>query len=482
MEMAYDKCSAHNQSQDFVAFSGKRKSQRLENQRIKRQKIENADDVPTGTKITDINPDCLEHILMYLNLGDLLNVADSNKYLKSVAEEIYVRKYGRKNAPEYCGKTILEISAISLCRMRNYEFDGYSLKLGDLKTCLQFVRCFGHLLHDIILDNVTSSVSNVYGRTLIYINEYCGDHLWFIRIKGFDLSTAFKKPFLKVTVANLIDCGFGKKSLNWLFPNVTSISYKSHGKFLNIDKHMPMLKCLYIGVSQCGKLSNSGKKAIEKAFRLNPQLKRLEINLGAGLNLQLLSKVSKYIQSLEDLMLKATLKKDFCFANDTIYFKSVESFYLNLKLEKDLKTINGSNDIQNLNQTEDELLLPNIPFAFDRLKHLKIRGNCRYSDQLFSFISKCPTINFLQFWDYIFISKTDVAKIAAMLPAVKKILFYERYSLEEVCHYLTEFKLLNEFGFRLKNEDDLDVLRTRFGHEWQISPGFCVDMKRSVRR
>lgn len=451
--------SVHSTNQHGT-IGGKRKSKRLEELRIKRQRLENLEDSLAGPKITDINPDCIEHILTYLNLGDLLNVADSNKYLKSVTERIYVRKYGRKNAPDYCGKMILEINEIKLSRKRNYKFDAYSLKPVDLKTCLQLVRCFGHLLHDIILDNVTNAASNAYNRILIYINRYCAEHLRFFRVKGLDILNVSKKPFVRVFVANLIDCGMGKHSLNWLFPNVSSLSYKANGKFINIDKQIPNLKCLYIGISN-GKLTNAGKENIKKVFRLNPQLKRLEITLGAGLNMQLLADVSKYLQSIDDLAVMATAKKDFRFSNGTIHFENADSFFVDLKLER-------------------EELFPKIPFSFAQLKHLKLRGNCRYSDELFSFISKCPTIKFLQFWDYMYISKMDVTKIAHALPSVRQILFYERYSFEEVSHYLAEFKLLSEFGFRLNDDNYFDDLRARFGNEWQISQGFCIDMKRSL--
>lgn len=45
------------------------------------------------TKITDMPQLCLEHIFMYLDLEDLLNVVDANKYLRLAAQTPFSRKY-----------------------------------------------------------------------------------------------------------------------------------------------------------------------------------------------------------------------------------------------------------------------------------------------------------------------------------------------------------------------------------------------------
>lgn len=47
-------------------------------------------------KFTDLYFDCLEKLFEYLELPDLLNVADSTKLFKKAAELAYTRKYGNK--------------------------------------------------------------------------------------------------------------------------------------------------------------------------------------------------------------------------------------------------------------------------------------------------------------------------------------------------------------------------------------------------
>ena len=47
-------------------------------------------------KLTGLNIDCLENILEYLELGDLLNAATSNKRLNQAANFIFDREHSKK--------------------------------------------------------------------------------------------------------------------------------------------------------------------------------------------------------------------------------------------------------------------------------------------------------------------------------------------------------------------------------------------------
>ncbi|XP_031639718.1 uncharacterized protein LOC116351717 [Contarinia nasturtii] len=267
--------------------------------------------------------------------------------------------------------------------------------------------------------------------------------MWSIGIKGITILNKFQKPFSKVVCIFLEGCSLGPNSIDWLFPNMELLRYKA------------------VNVSH-GKRSNSCSKSIETVCRLNPQLKYFEVHLGSGLNMQLLADLSKYLQSLASLKIYVNSKEDLYYEGDTIHFKSLNYFDINLKLKGDE-------------------LFPKIPFSSDRLKSLEIRTIYRYSDELFKFISNHPTIDTLRFWSYMYIDEMNVKKIASVLPALKIIDFYDEYSFEEVCDCLTEFKLLKRFKFRLKDENKLDDLRVRFGNEWQISKTIAnfIEMKRT---
>lgn len=47
-------------------------------------------------KLTTINDDCKEAIFKFLNLIDLLNIAETNKQLNTAVCAVFKRKYGNK--------------------------------------------------------------------------------------------------------------------------------------------------------------------------------------------------------------------------------------------------------------------------------------------------------------------------------------------------------------------------------------------------
>lgn len=60
----------------------------------KRKKFEDADETnATIIKITDVNDDCLEIIFKNLEVGDLLNVANSCKRFKQPVDWVFKSKY-----------------------------------------------------------------------------------------------------------------------------------------------------------------------------------------------------------------------------------------------------------------------------------------------------------------------------------------------------------------------------------------------------
>lgn len=62
------------------------------------------------TKLTDV--ECIEYIFGFIDLIDLLNVADSNKYMSRVAEPIFSRKYG---------KNVISLTSVRMCSERFFN-------------------------------------------------------------------------------------------------------------------------------------------------------------------------------------------------------------------------------------------------------------------------------------------------------------------------------------------------------------------------
>lgn len=49
-------------------------------------------------KLTNLIDDCLEHIFMFLDVDDMLSIADTSKQLKTAADTVFARKFGKKNS------------------------------------------------------------------------------------------------------------------------------------------------------------------------------------------------------------------------------------------------------------------------------------------------------------------------------------------------------------------------------------------------
>ena len=91
-------------------------------------------------KVTGLNIDCIESNFEYLGLGDLLNAADSNVRLRMAANFIFVRRYQNK-------KIWFREMCISPNRLITIEEE--HIKISDLKTSLQLLRCFGRFIRTI---------------------------------------------------------------------------------------------------------------------------------------------------------------------------------------------------------------------------------------------------------------------------------------------------------------------------------------------
>lgn len=139
-----------------------------------------------NTKITDIDFVCLEFVLENLNIGNLLHVADSNKQLQLAAASVFSRKFGQRKVlltdiyPKY--RTL-------------FERDG-TIVVGGLKTCLQFLRCFGKLVKMLDISFVDSSKKHHFLMDE-YINQFCADSLIKLSVYGrlTSLMDDIKKPF-----------------------------------------------------------------------------------------------------------------------------------------------------------------------------------------------------------------------------------------------------------------------------------------------
>lgn len=96
-------------------------------------------------KITDLNVYCLEYILQYLDLEDLLNASDSNIHLRNEAKLIFRRRYSQMMVVlGYENKDVLPL-------LKTIVIETNIIKVNSMKMSLRILRCFGCLISKIEL-------------------------------------------------------------------------------------------------------------------------------------------------------------------------------------------------------------------------------------------------------------------------------------------------------------------------------------------
>lgn len=172
-------------------------------------------------KITSLNDNCLERIFDYLELKDLLNVADSNKRLKSVADMVFALKFSER-----------ELNFIDYTPIlgSNFITSPAEIHVGDVKSSLQLLRCFGHSISRIAINRNESKINHpkdcanvAFSRILLYVNEFCSESLTKINIQGGASCRIdrLENAFVKVETVHICNCEISNEvQLSALFPQV----------------------------------------------------------------------------------------------------------------------------------------------------------------------------------------------------------------------------------------------------------------------
>lgn len=216
---------------------------------------ENSIDV---TKITNLNHDCLEKIFDRLFLfNDILNVALSNKSLQVAAASAYKRKFGIKQ---------IDLDPTDTAAGPIFVRER-AMWISGLKSCLQFVRCFGENITDLVMSYGSNDHLNQY------IQQYCAESLTkisFLGVKSLHVNS-FERPFNNVNVVK-IEGDYSRNALShfidW-FPNMRHLIL-THNT-INADAiTFPQLVHLEI-------YSQRQQNCVE-LMRANPQLQTVELH------------------------------------------------------------------------------------------------------------------------------------------------------------------------------------------------------------
>lgn len=167
------------------------------------ESVDKTNEKKTATILTDINADCLQSIFNFLNLRDLLNVADANKYIKSAADSLFVRNFGKKT---------IFLRVMFARSDELLEMSQHKIEVNDLKTSLRLMRCFGAFISKLEYDFSIESVPTHRSVLDRYINDYCAESL--IEMEFFTISENvfehIEKPFLNVQSLRFNYCTLGE--------------------------------------------------------------------------------------------------------------------------------------------------------------------------------------------------------------------------------------------------------------------------------
>lgn len=396
---------------------------------------------PDELKLTDVGIDCLERILRYLPLNDLMNVADTNKQLKEVAELVFLLKHGN---------TILRILGFDFPINKFFE-NRVEICSVDLKIILQLLRCFGYLLHRleididirkrlVAIDNV--ELVNVYiDHLIVYIKQYCVETLTELNISNSPngLLNRFEGPFPNVHTAFVRSSDLPNVSLNEFFPKLKRLTYRCHqiSDLANIESNIQTLDHLEI-INWCRE-----NNELFRTIQLNPRLQSLGVPFFV-----IYQGINEKIPHLTDLRVDATGWSEI----DPIefHFKTVKR--LEIQYDVFRQRLFSSENL-------DELVLKFS--ASQPLRNLE--------EEFYKFIARHTSVRKLK----IIATSLELKlpKLQNMLPLLEEFDVPVFFLLRDVLRFMKNQKMLKVMKIYLQNyrmSRDYDVVQMQLNKEWRL--------------
>lgn len=232
------------------------------------------------TKIEDVYYDCLEHVFNYLNLEDLMNLADAIKAIRRDAATFFANKHkGKCIKVEPNNNKLIAVSV-----------EDQSISIHKLTLASKIIRLFGksitkiQITYNCILNGgvkcyfIRQSLDILRKRLMLYINKYCSKTLKTLILVGpIYLSIAeAKTAYENLEELSLIGgcIGFNASQFNEFFPNLRKMELfrccfdDPHG-FVATYQHLEHLRIYFLRFAPSSfKMDN-----VKEILNLNPQLK-----------------------------------------------------------------------------------------------------------------------------------------------------------------------------------------------------------------
>ncbi|XP_055325047.1 uncharacterized protein LOC129579219 isoform X1 [Sitodiplosis mosellana] len=427
----------------------KRKCMETEDSQPKKRRTDETTGLNNGTKITDVNQFCLEQIFIHLSLEDLLNVADSNAYLKLGTGMPFVWNYAGKSVLIdqtgliYYTKT--KIITKTNGSAPNPLFCDKDITIVDLKTIFQMIRCFGGMITELEFRYYKRSKNNQftnYHRIMSYIYEFCTESLKkasFDEALGFE---GFKIPFKNIedlTIKHLF--GLKEKCLSRVFPNVNrlNLGFCIDDTFSFLSEYFTNLQHLEFNWNV--PLSDS----VTDILRLNSNLRSFKIGMD---DFDVFKRISeRYLQSIESLDVEwIGVQKA---SDSSIYLPNVKKFKY-CYYERDVPA-------------------SKIPFSFNHLEEFEIKYVSTVEIFL-TFINENRTIEKLTFDRYAVLSMIGTGQLQNMLPYLKDIIYFRSISdnIDELPLLLSHMEFLRSFAFFAGRTLD-EQIRAACDGKWRMN-------------
>lgn len=386
--------------------------------------------------------DCLERIFRYLPLDDLLNVADSNKQLKEVAEMAFVLNHWNTN---------LTISGNHPFKRPGFWTCSNHTVSMNLKIILQVLRCFGHLILKLHIGSdevlVTSlEFSNIHiSHITSYIKLYCVESLTELNIRRKmpgGILNHFVDPFPNVRSAFVQSSDLTNLSLVELFPNMKCLTYRCDKitDFASIESNVPALNHLEI----VPRIPKEGSELF-RTIRLNPKLQILAIPFFA------------IYQGINEVLPHLTVLK-----------MDIQWFHINNSVHYHFKTVKRL-------EIQHYVHFTQMPFSFDNLEELDLKFMYArllkyHHEKFYDFINQHPSIIKLKIHGESI--EINLLKLINMLPVVKEFdVNHAPYLTRDVIRFVNEKKTLKIMNVFFKKKDH-SVIKLLNNKEWHLGKAY----------
>lgn len=217
-------------------------------------------DAPYELSLIDLPDLCLAKILSYLQLDDLMTVAEINPVFRSIANRVHK-----------LGSYWIEYNT----KLSNHEYE----------KMMRNVNCFGEQIRELYI--TIEEANDILGKISKLIEAASKNCVTLTRFEivfdgSYGADAIIDKPFLSVTTLNYVQrCTIDGSwtNLNKWFPNVTTFHYsiqrKLENRCLKFAEHIPNLRNFWIGVGR-----EDAWKIFSDFINMNPQITKLELCLG----------------------------------------------------------------------------------------------------------------------------------------------------------------------------------------------------------